>query len=258
MFHRLLKLPEAEQRRYDVSSLKSVIHAAAPCPVETKQKMMAWWGPVIYEYYAATEGGGAYVKPRDWLQHPGTVGKPFPGAMLKILDESGQELPQGEVGTIYMGSPLGEFEYYKDKEKTAKARQGNLFTVGDVGYFDKDGWLFISDRKTDMIISGGVNIYPAEIEAVLHQHPKVADVAVFGVPDDDWGESVKAIVEPLPGVSASPELAEEILIYCREKLASYKVPRSVEFRDSLPRLTTGKLYKRLLRDEYWQGRDRKI
>jgi long-chain acyl-CoA synthetase len=258
MFHRLLKLPEAERNRHDLSSLKSVIHAAAPCPVETKHKMMQWWGPVIYEYYAATEGGGAYVKPKDWLAHPGTVGKPFPGAVLKIIDEAGNELPAGDVGTIYMGSPIGEFEYYKDADKTEKARHGNLFTVGDVGYLDPDGWLFISDRKTDMIISGGVNIYPAEIEALLHQHPKVADVAVFGVPDEDWGESVKAVVEPLPGVPTGPELAEELTVYCRQNLASYKVPRSIDFREALPRLPTGKLYKRLLRDEYWQGQTRRI
>ncbi len=258
MFHRLLKLPEAERNRHDLSSLKSVIHAAAPCPVETKHKMMQWWGPVIYEYYAATEGGGAYVKPKDWLAHPGTVGKPFPGAVLKIIDEAGNELPAGEVGTIYMGSPIGEFEYYKDADKTEKARHGNLFTVGDVGYLDVDGWLFISDRKTDMIISGGVNIYPAEIEALLHQHPKVADVAVFGVPDEDWGESVKAVVEPLPGVPTGPDLAEELTDYCRQNLASYKVPRSIDFREALPRLPTGKLYKRLLRDEYWQGQTRRI
>ncbi|MDY6943511.1 MAG: acyl-CoA synthetase [Pseudomonadota bacterium] len=258
MFHRLLKLPEEVRARYDVSSLRSVIHAAAPCPVDTKRKMMEWWGPVIYEYYAATEGGGAYVKPKEWLEHPGTVGRAFPGATLKILDDDGGELGPGEVGTIYMGSPMGEFEYYKDKDKTEKARQGGMFTVGDMGYLDQDGWLYISDRKTDMIISGGVNIYPAEIEAVLHQHPKVADVAVFGVPDEDWGESVKAVIEPLPGVSSGPELAEEILEFASRHLASYKIPRTVDFNPALPRLPTGKLYKRLLRDEYWKDAGKKV
>ncbi|HET7722742.1 MAG TPA: AMP-binding protein, partial [Acidimicrobiales bacterium] len=196
MFHRLLQLPEEERARHDTSSLRSVIHAAAPCPVEVKRKMIEWWGPVIYEYYAATEGGGAYVKPQDWLEHPGTVGQPFPGATLKIFDDDGNELGPGQVGTVYMGSPGGAtFEYFKDEEKTKANRREGLFTVGDMGYLDEDGWLFLSDRKADMIISGGVNIYPAEIEAVLLEHPAVADAAVLGVPDDEWGEQVKAVIQ---------------------------------------------------------------
>lgn len=258
MFNRLLKLPEQERKRYDVSSLRSVIHAAAPCPVDTKKAMLDWWGPVIYEYYGATEGGGTYVKPHEWIKKPGTVGQPWPGSTIKILDDQGKELPPYETGTIYMSSALASFEYFKDKEKTAANRKGDLFTVGDMGYLDEDGWLFISDRKADMIISGGVNIYPAEIEAVLHQHPKVADVAVFGVPDEDWGESVKAVVETVPGVAHSPELAEELRQYVHDRMAHYKVPRSFEFIDQLPRYPTGKLYKRLLRDKYWQGRERKV
>ncbi len=259
MFHRLLQLPEDERSRFDTSSLRSVIHAAAPCPVEVKRKMIEWWGPVIYEYYAATEGGGAYVKPKDWLEHPGTVGQPFPGATLKIFDDDGDELPAGEVGTVYMGSPGGAtFEYFKDEEKTKANRRGGLFTVGDMGYLDDDGWLFLSDRKADMIISGGVNIYPAEIEGALLEHPAVADAAVLGVPDDEWGEQVKAVVQLKDPAAAGDELAQELLAFCRERLAAFKCPRSVDFRDELPRFPTGKLYKRLLRDEYWAGRDKAI
>ncbi|HBC57712.1 MAG TPA: acyl-CoA synthetase [Gammaproteobacteria bacterium] len=258
MFHRLLDLPESERNRYDLSSLKNVIHAAAPCPPETKRKMLDWWGPVIYEYYAATEGGGAYVKPDEWLQHPGTVGRAFPGAQLKILDEEGNELPPNEPGTIYMGTPVGEFEYYKDKKKTEASRHGGLFTVGDIGYLTEDGWLFICDRKNDMIISGGVNIYPAEIEATLQQHDKIADVAVFGIPDDDWGESVKAVVELIPGASGNDSLTEDILAFAKERLAKYKLPRSIDYIDELPRLPTGKLYKRILRDKYWENKERQV
>jgi long-chain acyl-CoA synthetase len=214
---------------------------------------------VIYEYYAATEGGGAYVKPLDWLEHPGTVGQPFPGATLKIFDDDGNELPAGEVGTVYMGSPgAATFEYFKDEEKTKANRRGGLFTVGDMGYLDEAGWLFLSDRKADMIISGGVNIYPAEIEGVLLEHPAVADAAVLGVPDDEWGEQVKAVVQPKDPASAGDELAQELMAFCRGRLAAFKCPRSVDFRDELPRFPTGKLYKRLLRDEYWAGRDKAI
>ena len=258
MFHRLLDMPEEERRRFDVSSLKNVVHAAAPCPPDTKRKMMDWWGPVIYEYYAATEGGGAYVKPAEWLENPGTVGKAWPGAELKILDDEGNELSPREIGTIYMASPMGEFKYFKDDKKTAESSRGNLFTVGDMGYLTEDGWLFICDRKSDMIISGGVNIYPAEIEAALVQHPQVADVAVFGIPDKDWGESVKAVVELIDGNQAGDELAESILCFARERLAKYKLPRSLDFIDALPRLPTGKLYKRLLRDKYWEDQKEQV
>ncbi len=258
MFNRLLDLPQQTRSAYDLSSLTNVIHAAAPCPPETKRKMFDWWGPIIYEYYGATEGGGSLVRPQEWLEHPGTVGRAWPGCELKILDDDGNELPPNQPGTIYMASMMGEFEYFKDKEKTKKATRGKMLTVGDVGYLDDDGWLFICDRKNDMIISGGVNIYPAEIEATLVQHPKIGDVAVFGIPDDDWGESVKAVVEPIAGIVPNDELAEEILEYAKENMAKYKIPRSIDFIEELPRLTTGKLYKRLLRDEYWQNKDKKI
>jgi long-chain acyl-CoA synthetase len=258
MFHRLLALPDDVKARYDTSSLTSVIHAAAPCPVDVKRRMIEWWGPVIYEYYAATEGGGTLVRPKEWLEHPGTVGQPFPGATIKILDDDGYELAPGEPGTVYMGSPLGSFEYHGDPEKTAASRHGELFTVGDIGYLDEEGWLFLCDRKADMIISGGVNIYPAEIEAVLLEHPSVGDAAVLGVPDEEWGEQVKAVVEPASGVEPSEELEQELLAFVRGRLASYKCPRSVDFRGELPRYPTGKLYKRLLRDEYWQDADRRI
>jgi len=258
MFHRLLSLPDDVRSAYDTSSLRTVIHAAAPCPVDVKRRMIDWWGPVIYEYYAATEGGGTYVKPLDWLEHPGTVGQPFPGATIKIYDDDGNELAPGEVGTVYMGTPMGNFEYYKDEEKTKSSRRNGLFTVGDMGYLDPDGWLFLSDRKADMIISGGVNIYPAEIEAALLEHPAVADAAVFGIPNDEWGEEVKAVVQLKDPATANDTTAEELLTFCRGRLAAFKCPRSIDFRDELPRYPTGKLYKRLLRDEYWQGRERAI
>ena len=258
MFHRLLELPDDIKSKYDITSLKNVIHAAAPCPPDTKRRMLNWWGPVIYEYYAATEGGGAYVKPKDWLEHPGTVGSAWPGSRLVILDDDGEEMKPNEVGTIYMGSAMGEFSYYKDDKKTKESRRGDLFTVGDMGYLTEDGWLFICDRKSDMIISGGSNIYPAEIEGVLIQHPKVSDIAVFGIPDNDWGESVKAVVELVDGVEASDTIAAEIQAYASENLAKYKLPKSIDFIGELPRLPTGKLYKRLLRDKYWENQATKV
>jgi len=258
MFHRLLALPDEVKKQYDTSSLSNVIHAAAPCPVDVKRRMIEWWGPVIYEYYAATEGGGTYVKSPEWLEHPGTVGRAWPGSEIKILDDDGNELGANQSGTVYMRTPMGQFEYYKDPGKTAESRRGDMFTVGDIGYLTEDGWLFLNDRKADMIISGGVNIYPAEIEAALLTHPKVGDAAVLGVPNEEWGEEVKAVIEPADGVTPSPALAEELITHCRGLLANYKVPRSVDFRDELPRYPTGKLYKRLLRDDYWKGIERKI
>ena len=258
MFQRMLRLPEKVRNKYDLSSLKVIIHGAAPISIETKRAIIDWWGPVLYEYYGATEGGGALINSHDWLKKPGSLGKPFPGATLKILDDEGNELGPNEVGHVYMASMIGSFEYYNAPEKTRESFQGDLFTVGDIGYLDEEGWLYLCDRAKDMIISGGVNIYPAEIEKVLVEHPKVADVAVFGIPNDDWGEEVKAVVQPAVGVQGSDALTEELLNYCKDKLAKYKWPRSIDYMDELPRLDTGKLYKRYLRDQYWKGHDRKI
>jgi long-chain acyl-CoA synthetase len=220
--------------------------------------MLDWWGDSIWEYYAATEGGGTVVSPEEWRRKPGTVGRPWAGAEIQILDDEGKECPAGVPGTVYMLRGQADFEYYKDAEKTEKARRGRHFTVGDVGYLDEDGYLFLCDRKSDMIIAGGVNIYPAEIEAVLLGHPKVADAAVFGVPNDDWGEEVKAVVQPVEGTEPGAPLAGEILAFCEGRLAHYKTPRSVDFVADMPRDPNGKLYKRKLRDPYWAGRERKI
>ena len=257
-FHRLLALPEEVKARYDVRSLRHVIHAAAPCPIDVKRRMLEWWGPVIYEYYAASEGGGTLVTPQEWLQYPGTVGRAWPTSAVRVLDDEGKDCPPGQPGTVYMSLGAADFEYHKDEEKTRANRRDGFFTVGDMGYLNEDGYLFLCDRKIDMIISGGVNIYPAEVEAVLLAHPQVADAAVFGVPDEDWGEQVKAVIEPAPGVEPSPRLAEEILAFCLERAAKYKCPKSIDFIDVMPRDPNGKLYKRKLRDPYWKGRERAI
>lgn len=257
-FHRLLALPAEVRARYNVSSLRHMIHAAAPCPPEIKRRMIEWWGNAIDEYYAATEGGGTLVTAEEWMRRPGTVGKAWPNAEIKIFDDEGNELAPGEIGTVYMKMATADFEYYKDKAKTEASRKHGYFTVGDVGYLDDEGWLFLRDRKTDMIISGGVNIYPAEIENELLTHPKVGDAAVFGIPHADWGEEVKAVVEPAADVEAGAALADELLAYLRDRIAAYKVPKSVEFVDSLPRDPNGKLYKRKLRDPYWEGKERAI
>jgi long-chain acyl-CoA synthetase len=257
-FRRLLALPEEVKRAADVSSLRHVIHSAAPCPVDVKRQMLAWWGDVIYEYYAASEGGGTTATPKDWLAHPGTVGKAWPISTIRVARDDGTDCAPGEVGTVYIRMGQFRFEYHKDQQKTASTWQGEFFTVGDAGYLDADGFLFLCDRKSDMIISGGVNVYPAEIEAVLTGHPAVADVAVFGIPDDDWGEQIKAVIEVAPASPAGPALAEDILAYCRGHLAAFKVPKTIDFTAALPRDPNGKLYKRKLRDPYWQGRDRAI
>jgi acyl-CoA synthetase (AMP-forming)/AMP-acid ligase II len=254
MFVRLLRLPEDERAAFDLSSLEVAIHAAAPCPVAVKQQMIEWWGPIIFEYYAGTEGNGSTaITSEEWLEHPGSVGRARAGT-VHIIGEDGREVGPGEEGSIYFGGGA-TFEYHNDPEKTAESRlEGGLTTLGDVGYLDADGWLYLTDRKAYMIISGGVNIYPREIEDVLIQHPAVADVAVFGIPNDDLGEEVKAVVQPLPGHEAGPALAEELQAFARAHLAGFKCPRSVDFTDELPRLPTGKLYKRVLRDPYWAGR----
>jgi long-chain acyl-CoA synthetase len=256
-FQRLLMLPETVRGQYDLSSLRNVLHAAAPCPVETKRRMLEWWGPVVYEYYGATEGGGTLIKPQEWLERPGSVGRAWEGAEIRILDDEDEDCPPGAPGTVYM-KLVQDFAYKGDDAKTRDNRRGEFFTVGDIGYLDDAGYLFLCDRKIDMIISGGVNIYPAEIESTLFRHPKVADCAVFGIPDDDWGEQVKAAVEPIPGVDAGKALEGELLGFCREHLARFKCPRSIDFHETLPRDPNGKLYKRRLRDPYWEGRTRAI
>lgn len=259
MFRRLLALPEERKQSFDASSIQGVLHGAAPCPVPVKMDMIEWWGPVIYEYYGATEGGLTVVDSETWLQHPGTVGRCLPAWQAFTTDEGGRRLPPGETGRIYfqLAMPGGAtFEYWKDPDKTANAHlEPGVFTLGDVGRIDEEGFVYLTDRASDMIISGGVNIYPAEAEAVLLTHPAVADAAVFGIPHDDWGEEVKAAIELRAGCEAGEE---ELIEFCRERLARYKCPRSVDFEESLPRHSTGKLYKRLLRDRYWQGTGRFI
>jgi len=251
MFVRMLKLPEDVRLAYDVSSLTCAIHAAAPCPVPIKEQMIDWWGPVIHEYYAGTEGNGfVQLNSEEWLAHKGSVGKAL-NCELHICDDEGNELPAGEPGAIYMGGG-GEFEYYRDPEKTADSRHRQGWTtLGDVGYVDDDGYLFLTDRKHFMIISGGVNIYPQEAENVLIMHDAVIDVAVFGVPNEEFGEEVKAVVQPKNMADAGPELEITLMDYCRAQLSHIKCPRSIDFREELPRHPTGKLYKRLLKDEYW-------
>ncbi|GAB3374967.1 acyl-CoA synthetase [Amycolatopsis echigonensis] len=249
-FRRLLALPDEVRSKYDLSSLRVMIHGAAPCPIEVKRQMLEWWGPVVTEYYAATEGGGTVISGEDWLRKPGSVGLPWPGSTIRILDDDGNEVPTGETGVVYMKMGDSKFEYHKDKAKTEKARVGDLFTLGDVGHLDEDGYLFLHDRKADMIISGGVNIYPAEIEGELVMHPKVADVAVFGIPHEDWGEEIKAVVQPAEGVEGSPELTAELLAYAETRLARFKLPKSVDYLAELPRDPNGKLYKRKLREQY--------
>jgi long-chain acyl-CoA synthetase len=262
--HRLLALPEEVRAKYDCSSVRCMVHAAAPCPPEVKRRMIEWWGDAVMEYYAATEGGGTIVTAKEWLERPGTVGKAWAGSEVRIYDDEGNRLGPGQIGTIYMALAQANFEYKGDEAKTRANRIYDdeagvgFFTVGDMGELDDDGYLFLRDRKIDMIISGGVNIYPAEIEAELLTHPKVGDVAVFGIPHADWGEEVKAVVEPAEGLSGNDDLREELLGFCKERLASYKRPRTIDFTTEMPRDPSGKLYKRKLRDPYWEGVERAI
>jgi long-chain acyl-CoA synthetase len=259
MFSRMLKLPEEVRNAYDVSSLEYAIHGAAPCPVQVKQQMIDWWGPVIEEYYGATEGQGlAACNSEEWLAHPGTVGRMLFGE-VRILDDDMAPCPTGTPGTIWFVN-ASEFEYFNDAERTAESYSADrtLSTVGDVGYLDEDGYIYLTDRATFMIISGGVNIYPQECENLLITHPKVLDAAVFGVPNEEFGEEVKAVVEVMPGQDPGEELEAELIAFCREHLAHLKCPRSVDFIDEMPRLPTGKLYKRVLRDRYWSGHESRI
>lgn len=260
MFVRMLKLPEEVRNKYDVSSLEVAVHAAAPCPIPVKEQMIEWWGPVLHEYYAGTEGNGfLYVNSHDWLEHKGTVGKALTG-IVHILDEDGNELSAGEEGIVYFESE-GSFEYHNDPEKTADSRDPKgrgWSTLGDIGRLDEYGYLYLTDRRSYMIITGGVNVYPQEAENVLTMHPAVMDVAVIGVPNPDFGEEVKAVVQLSEGHEPTEELEADLIKYVREHLADVKSPRTVDFRDELPRHPTGKLYKRLLRDEYWKGHDSKL
>jgi long-chain acyl-CoA synthetase len=257
-FKRMLSLPAATRSRYDLSSMRWLIHAAAPCPVGIKRAMLEWWGPRVYEYYAATEGGGTIATPQDWLARPGTVGTAWPVSEIMVADETGSECPPGVPGTVYMKMGLHEFAYKDDPQMTAAGRLRGYFTVGDIGYMDADGFLFLCDRKSDMIISGGANIYPAEIEAEIIMHPKVMDVAVFGIPDEEWGEQIKAVVQPADGAQAGPDLAAEILRSLDGRLARMKWPKTIDFTDEMPRDPSGKLLKRRLRDPYWAAQGRAI
>jgi long-chain acyl-CoA synthetase len=247
-FTRILALPEDERAKFDLSSLKIVVHAAAPCPVPLKRAFMDFVGTdKVWEYYGASEGGGTGISPQEWLEHPGSVGKPFPGNEFVILDDGGNQLPAGEVGTIYAKPAESSFEYHNDPDKTASSHRGEWFTVGDAGYLDEDGYLYLTDRKSDMVISGGVNIYPREVEDALYQHPEVIDCAVLGVPDDDWGEILYAVVQRRDDSSLD---VDGVVAWCREKLADYKRPRVVEFVDELPRDPNGKVRKPKLREAW--------
>jgi len=249
-FGRLLSLSPEVRAASDTTSLTHVIHSAAPCPVDVKRRMLDWLGPVVWEYYAASEGGGTTASPADWQSHPGTVGRPWAISEIQIRDDAGEVVPTGTPGTVWIRMGEYKFEYHGDDDKTRKAWSDKFFTVGDAGYLDADGFLYLCDRKADMIISGGVNIYPAEIEAALLQHPAVADCAVFGLPDDDMGERVMAVIEAAPGHTPGPAVAESILAYARTCLASFKCPRTLDFAEVLPRDPNGKLYKRRLREQY--------
>jgi long-chain acyl-CoA synthetase len=259
MFSRMLKLPDETRRRYDLSSLEVAVHGAAPCPVPVKERMIEWWGPIVHEYYGATEGlGFAACDSSEWLAHRGTVGKVMFGD-LHVLDDAMKPCPAGDPGTLWFKT-ASPFEYFNDPAKDVETRSpdGSLCTVGDVGHIDEEGYLYLTDRASFMIISGGVNIYPQECENLLITHPKVADAAVFGVPNDDLGEEVKAVVQLMPDVPSGPATVDELLAFCAERLARHKRPRSIDFEAALPRLPTGKLYKRGLRDRYWQGHKSRI
>ncbi len=259
MFIRMLKLPEAVRRRHDVSSMIAMVHGAGPCPIPVKEAIIEWFGEIVHETYASTEGfGSATITATEWLEHKGSVGRPMLGAAHIVDDETGEDVGVGEIGTIYFENPR-KVEYLNDAAKTDSVHHPKGWaTAGDIGYLDAQGYLYLTDRKADMIVSGGVNIYPQEIESVLLLHPKVADIAVFGIPNEDFGEEVKAVVAPADFADAGPELAAEIIQYCKARLSPLKAPRSIDFLPVLPRHETGKLYKRLLRDPYWAGKDRNI
>ena len=260
MFHRLLQLSAEVKANYDISSLRMIVHGAAPTPVHVKHAMIEWVGPVLWEYYAATEGGGGFIVGSDeWLKKPGTVGKPGPEFNNRILDDEGNVCAPGVVGTIYMPAPArGRFEYFKDNTKTSSSYRGDHFTLGDMGYFDEDGYLFLTGRTAELIISGGVNIYPQEIDSELLKHPAVLDVCTIGVPSEEWGEEVKSVVQLRPGHAPGAALASELIDFVRGRLAPFKCPRSIDFVDDLPRLPSGKIQRRIVREPYWAGRAKQI
>jgi long-chain acyl-CoA synthetase len=257
MFHRLLALPDDVRERADVSSLRAVNHAGAPCPIDVKRRMIDWWGPIITESYSSTEGAGTTVTSEEWLRKPGTVGKPSPGVVIKILDSAGTERGPGEEGLVYLTPTLWDFEYHHASDMAESTDHGDMFTVGDIGYLDEDGYLFLCDRQADTIISGGVNIYPAEVEAILLQHPAVRDVAVIGMPNDEWGEEARAIVEVHRPTIGTSSLETELIEFCQARVARFKCPRGVDFVESLERDPNGKLRKGVIRAKYWpEGRKR--
>ncbi|HEX7775421.1 MAG TPA: AMP-binding protein [Parvibaculum sp.] len=254
MLHRILSLPPDVRGKYDYSTLRWILHGAAPCPTHVKERSIDWFGPVIFEYYAATEGGGIFVDSHEWVKKPGTVGKPLPGVVMKIVDDEGRDTKPNEVGTIYFQAPAqGRFEYFKAPEKTEGAYRGDYYTMGDMGYLDEENFLFLTGRSAEVIISGGVNIYPVEIDQEVLEHPAVYDVAVVGVPNEEWGEEIKAVVQLNEGYAPSEALAKEIAAFAAERLPGYKRPRSVDFTDDLPRMPSGKIVRRTVRDRYWEG-----
>ncbi len=261
-FRRLIQLPEEVRSQYDVSTLRVAVHAAAPCPTPLKQAMIDWWGDAIVEYYAGTEGGGTLIRAAEWLTHKGSVGRHWAGGTIHILDEEGNEVEKPNTeGAIYFEAAPDEsqrFRYHKDDAKTANSYRGDLFTIGDIGYLDEEGYLYLTDRQSNMIISGGVNIYPQETENHLIMHPKVDDVAVIGVPNEEMGEEVKAVVVPAAGVEPGAALERELIDFCREGIAHYKCPRSIDFATQVPRTETGKMAKRKLRDRYWAGHEGRL
>ena len=260
MFHRLLQLPDDVKAKYDVGSLRFVVHGAAPTPVHVKHAMIEWFGPKLLEYYAATEGGGGFlIDSHTWLRKPGSVGCPGPEFDNRILDDEGNEVAQGETGTIYMRAPdTGRFQYYKDETKTSKSYSGDYFTLGDMGYFDEDGFLFLTGRTAELIISSGVNIYPQEVDSEIMQHPAVHDVCTIGVPNEEWGEEVKSVINANPGFVTDEALADELIAFARDRLPHFMCPKTIDFVDDLPRLPTGKIQRRIVREPYWAGRDKQI
>ncbi len=259
MFHRMLQLPTEVKARYDVSSLRWILHGAAPTPVHVKQQIIDWWGPIVWEYYAATEGGSYYIGSEEWLRKPGSVGRPVEGTEAKLMDDEGNDVPQGDTGTVYFLAPdEGRFEYFKAEEKTSSAYRGDYFTMGDMGYLDEDGYLFLTGRSAETIIAGGVNIYPQEIDDVLNQHDAVYEVCTIGVPNEEWGESVASVVEVQAGYEEGDELREELMAYCAENLPPYKRPRLIDFGHDLPRMPTGKIQRHKVRAKYWEGHGKSI